>query len=155
MVTIAWILFWIAGLPDYYQQYSMKFMTIFDDPFHYGEESSPAKRALAAARKLGIPTAPICIQRPIVESMPGHGQEKGGSVIGGGAMFRGRAVEKLVSGLPRRSRHELIVCPREELRSPSRVLVDCYGHVASMPRLEHGEHVATPAFSTGTRLRCR
>ncbi len=29
-VTLAWILFWIAGLPDYYQQYSTKFMTIFD-----------------------------------------------------------------------------------------------------------------------------
>jgi hypothetical protein len=30
LVTIAWILFWIAGLPDYYQQYSTKFMIIFD-----------------------------------------------------------------------------------------------------------------------------
>jgi len=29
-VTLAWILFWIAGLPDYYQQYSIKFMIIFD-----------------------------------------------------------------------------------------------------------------------------
>ncbi|MCP4373927.1 MAG: hypothetical protein GY797_38360 [Deltaproteobacteria bacterium] len=29
-VTLAWILFWIAGLPDYYQQYSTKFMVIFD-----------------------------------------------------------------------------------------------------------------------------
>jgi hypothetical protein len=30
IVTIAWILFWIAGLPDYYQQYSTKTMIIFD-----------------------------------------------------------------------------------------------------------------------------
>jgi hypothetical protein len=30
---MAWILFWIAGLPDYYQQYSMKFMIIFDSVF--------------------------------------------------------------------------------------------------------------------------
>lgn len=29
-VTIAWILFWIAGLPDYYQQYTLKFMIILD-----------------------------------------------------------------------------------------------------------------------------
>lgn len=29
-VTIAWFLFWIAGLPDYYQQYSTKTMIIFD-----------------------------------------------------------------------------------------------------------------------------
>ena len=30
IVTAAWILFWIAGLPNYYQQYSTKFMIIFD-----------------------------------------------------------------------------------------------------------------------------
>ncbi len=30
IVTMAWILFWIAGLPDYYQQYTTKAMIIFD-----------------------------------------------------------------------------------------------------------------------------
>jgi hypothetical protein len=30
IVSVAWILFWIAGLPDYYQQYSTKFMIFFD-----------------------------------------------------------------------------------------------------------------------------
>ena len=30
IVTIAWFLFWIVGLPDYYQQYSKTFMVIFD-----------------------------------------------------------------------------------------------------------------------------
>ena len=30
IVTIAWVLFWIAGLPEYYQQYSVTFMIIFD-----------------------------------------------------------------------------------------------------------------------------
>ena len=29
-VTLAWVLFFIVGLPDYYQQYSTKFMVIFD-----------------------------------------------------------------------------------------------------------------------------
>jgi hypothetical protein len=29
-VTIAWVLFWAAGLPDYYQQYSTKTMILFD-----------------------------------------------------------------------------------------------------------------------------
>jgi hypothetical protein len=29
-VTIGWLLFWIVGLPDYYQQYSTKTMIIFD-----------------------------------------------------------------------------------------------------------------------------
>lgn len=30
LVSIAWGLFWIIGLPDYYQQYSDLFMIIFD-----------------------------------------------------------------------------------------------------------------------------
>ena len=29
-VTIAWIIFWFIGLPDYYQQYSYLLMIIFD-----------------------------------------------------------------------------------------------------------------------------
>ena len=104
-------------------------LSISDDSFHYGEGNSPAKRALRAARKLGIPAAPIRIQRPFIETTPGQGQDKGQPVIGGGAMFKGRAVEKLTGGLPRRPCHELILCPYEDLQSPSRVHVDCYGHV--------------------------
>jgi hypothetical protein len=30
IVSVAWFLFWIAGLPDYYQQYSAKSMLVFD-----------------------------------------------------------------------------------------------------------------------------
>jgi hypothetical protein len=103
-------------------------LSISDDSFHYGEKNSPAKCAMAAARKLGIPTSPICIQKPSVEAMPGQNQDKGAPVIGGGALFKGRAVEKLTAGLPRRPSQELIKCPYEDLRSPSRVHVDCYGH---------------------------
>jgi hypothetical protein len=106
------------------------YLSISDDSFHYEEgEDSPAKRALVAARKLGIPTSPICIQKPFVEAMPGQGQDKGNPVIGGGAMFKGRAVEKLTTGLPRRPWHELTQCPHEDLQFPSRVHVDTYGHI--------------------------
>jgi len=116
---------WLRPLADL----GVAYLSISDDSFHYGEGNGPAKRGLAAARKLGIPTAPICIQKPFVEAMPGQGQEKGNPVIGGGAMFKGRAVEKLTAGLPRRPCHELVNCPHEDLQSPSRVHVDCYGHV--------------------------
>ena len=105
------------------------YLAISDDSFHYGEGTSPARRGLAAARKLGIPTGPIRIQTPFVDAVPGQGQNRGGPVIGGGAMFRGRAVEKLTAGLPRRPGSELATCPHEDLQSPSRVHVDCYGHV--------------------------
>lgn len=116
---------WLQPLADL----GVAYLSISDDAFHYGDASSPAKRGLAAARKLGIPTAPICIEKPFIESMPGQDQEKGEPVIGGGAMFRGRAVDKLAAALPRRPYHELIECPYEDLQSPSRVHVDAYGHV--------------------------
>jgi hypothetical protein len=106
------------------------YLSISDDSFHYAdEEGSPAGKALAAARKLGIPTSPISIQKPFVEAMPGDGQDRGDPVIGGGALFKGRAVEKLTSALPRRPWHELAQCPHEELQSPARVHLDPFGHV--------------------------
>jgi hypothetical protein len=116
---------WFRPLADI----GLAYLNISDDSFHYEEEDSPAKRGLAAARKLGIPNDPICIQKPFVEATPGQGQGRGKPVIGGGAMFKGRAVEKLTAGLPRRPGKELTHCPYEDLQYPSRVHVDCYGHV--------------------------
>ncbi|MBN1320500.1 MAG: radical SAM protein [Thermoleophilia bacterium] len=105
-------------------------LSVSDDSFHYGEGAgSPAKRAVAAARRLGIPASSICIEKPFVEAAPGQGQEKGSPVIGGGAMFKGRAVEKLIADLPRRPWSELSTCPYEDLATPSRVHVDAYGNV--------------------------
>ena len=53
------------------------YLSISDDSFHYGdEENSPAKKASAAAQRLGIPTSPISIQKPFVEAMPGEGQDR-------------------------------------------------------------------------------
>ncbi len=105
------------------------YLSVSDDTFHYGEDVSPAKNALAAARKFGIPTAPICIQEPFIDTAPEQGQDKGKPIVGGGAMFRGRAVEKLTDGLPKRDCNELNSCPHEDFQSPSRVHVDCYGNV--------------------------
>ncbi len=105
-------------------------LSISDDAFHFGErEHSPAMRVMAAADRLDIPVSPICIKKPFLEEMPGQGQGRGKPVIGGGALFKGRAVEKLTGGLPRRPWQELTQCPYEDLRSPARVHLDHYGHV--------------------------
>jgi hypothetical protein len=105
-------------------------VSVSDDAFHHGVgEDNPAERALGAARRLGIPADSICIDRPAVEMGPGKGQEKGRPVVGGGAMFRGRAVEKLVDGLPTRPWDELTCCPYEDLAQPGRVHLDAFGHV--------------------------
>ncbi|MCJ7620618.1 MAG: radical SAM protein, partial [Anaerolineae bacterium] len=105
-------------------------LSLSDDDFHHGAgEDNPAKRASRAARRLGIPTDSICIDQPTVETGLDREQEKGRPVIGGGAMFRGRAVEKLVEGLPTRPWEELTRCPYEDLDEPGRVHLDAFGHV--------------------------
>jgi hypothetical protein len=105
-------------------------LSVSDDHFHHpDEDESPAQRVVAAARGLGLDPGTICIDRPFVEAAPGAGQKPGAPVIGGGAMFKGRAVETLTEGLPRRPWREFDCCPHEELDRPERVHVDSYGHV--------------------------
>jgi len=105
-------------------------LSISDDSFHYEEEKdNPAKRAFAVAKRLGLPADSICIGKPTVEIGINKEQEKGAPVIGGGAMFRGRAVEKLVEGLPQRRWEEFTECPYEDLEEPKRVHIDSYGNV--------------------------
>jgi hypothetical protein len=118
---------------------------VSDDLFHHEEvQDNPAKRALAAARRLGLPGDSICIERPTVETGVDKEQEPGAPVIGGGAMFRGRAVETLTAGLPRRHWEQFTTCPYEDLRDPERVHVDAYGHVHLCQGLSMGNMWQTP-----------
>ena len=103
-------------------------LSISDDLFHNeGIKDNPAKRAYSAAKKLGVPVNSICIEKPAVKKH--KGQDKGSPVIGGSAMFRGRAAEKLTKGLPQKHWDKLIECPYEELKEPERVHIDPFGNV--------------------------
>jgi len=123
----------------------LAYLSISDDAFHYGEMAvTPARRALAAAERLGIPTSPIAIEAPSVTIEERDTAEKGQPVIGGGVMFRGRAADKLTEGLPRRAWTDLVECPYEELAYPSRVHVDAYGNVHLCQGLSMGNLWQTP-----------
>jgi hypothetical protein len=102
-------------------------LSVSDDAFHFDEQDNPAKRALRAAQKLGIPVGSICIEQPTVAAETNR--KKGEPVVGGGVMFRGRAVEKLIEGLPRVRWDEFSECPHEDLAAPGRVHIDAYGNV--------------------------
>jgi hypothetical protein len=105
-------------------------ISVSDDVFHYEDrEESPPKYALKAANRLGMSAGAIRIDKPTVEEGVDKEQGKGKPVIGGGAMFRGRAVEKLIEGLPRRPWPEFTECPYEDLRDPGRVHLDAYGNI--------------------------
>lgn len=123
----------------------LSFINISNDTFHYGNEPhNPATLAHAVARKLGIEASPICIEPPAVLQEPTHKAGKGDPVVGGGAMFRGRAVEKLTGGLPRRPWQALNQCPYEDLVSPSRVHIDSYGNVQICQGISIGNMWKTP-----------
>lgn len=118
-------------------------LSISDDEFHQsGERDSPARAALAAAAALGIPCAPIRIESPA--RCQGESPARGEPVTGGAVLFKGRAAEKLTAGLPRRPCAELTTCPHEQLESPARVHVDCYGNVHLCQGLSIGNLWETP-----------
>jgi hypothetical protein len=120
-------------------------LSLSDDAYHHGEEEmNPARVALVAAEKGGVPVGTITIEEPTVEEDAHKQQEKGGPVIGGGVMFRGRAVDKLTEGLPRRSWQEFTECPYEELEEPKRVHLDPFGNVHLCQGLSMGNTVRTP-----------
>ena len=117
---------WLGPLRDL----GISYLSISDDSFHYGEEKdSPAKRALAAAKRLGLNAGPICIEKPDTRTDAAKRQGKGAPVVGGRAMFRGRAVEKLSERTPKRPWKEFADCPYEDLKEPKRVHLDSYGNV--------------------------
>jgi hypothetical protein len=103
-------------------------LSVSDDAFHSDDlDHSQAKIALKAAEKLGIPSDSICIDKP--EAGTTGPQGKGEPVVGGGVVFKGRAVDKLTNGLPRRPFTCFTECTQEELIAPSRVHLDPFGNV--------------------------
>ncbi len=123
----------------------VSYLNISNDTFHYGEESeNPAAVALSVARRLGIEASPICIEPPKVIQPHSIAEGKGRPIVGGGAKFRGRAVEKLSENLPLRPWKELCECPYEDLESPSRVHVDPYGNVQICQGISIGNMWMTP-----------
>jgi hypothetical protein len=102
--------------------------SVSDDAFHSEDPSrSPAKTAAAAAEKLGLPAASICIDAPTVAPESSKGSD--GAVVGGDVLFKGRAVDTLIADLPRRPISCFDSCPHEELEKPSRVHLDPFGNV--------------------------
>jgi MoaA/NifB/PqqE/SkfB family radical SAM enzyme len=119
-------------------------LSISNDSFHWGEEEdNPAKKALAAAKRLGLSAASICISKPTLKGIDNK-QGKGSPIIDGGSKFRGRAVENLVEGLPKKHWVEFTECPYENLAEPGRVHIDSYGNIHLCQGLSMGNIWETP-----------
>ncbi|UCH88162.1 MAG: radical SAM protein [Thermoplasmata archaeon] len=125
-------------------------LSVSDDTFHYGEdEPNPTRFVEVAAEKLGIPVGSICIDKPSVQA--GDESTKGQPYITGGALLKGRAVEKLMEGLPLTSYDKFTDCLVEDLRNPGRVHVDSYGYVHLCQGLVIGNMWETPLSELVTK----
>jgi len=120
-------------------------LSLSEDTFHSEDVTkSPTKHAQAAANKMGIPTGVISIGRPSVVIDEENEQARGEPVIGGSTMFKGRAVDKLLEGLPTKLWHIFTECPHEDLRNPRRVHLDPYGNVHLCQGISIGNMWQTP-----------
>jgi len=95
------------------------------------------------AKNLGLSENSICIEKPEILTSS-ENDVKGTPVIGGNALFKGRAAEKLTEGLPRKPSNTMTTCPHEELVHPHRVHVDSYGNVHICQGISIGNFLETP-----------
>jgi len=131
---------WLKPLADL----NIQDLSISNDKFHSDNpESSPAAIAIKAAKSLGINTGPITIDEPYLVCVDFPGK-RGKPIVGGGVMFRGRAVEKLAKDLPVKPWNEFDECPWEDLSDPERVHVDAYGNVHLCQGISMGNMWETP-----------
>ncbi|MBM3153174.1 MAG: hypothetical protein FJZ96_13390 [Chloroflexi bacterium] len=103
-------------------------LSISSDLYHYSQQvSRQALAAQDAAGKLGIPIGVISVCQP---ETPGA-SPVAGVVTGGGAavMYRGRAVQRLVSQAATHPWQGFDACPHEDLREPGRVHLDPLGNL--------------------------
>lgn len=119
-------------------------LSVSEDIFHQEEEEREyPKNAIKAAEKLGLPVGAITIEEPTPRVFERVGW-KGKPVTEGEVMFRGRAVEKLVEGIPRTSWTEFVECRHEDLKNPSRVHIDPFGFIHLCQGLTLGNYKEEP-----------
>jgi hypothetical protein len=103
-------------------------LSISDDVYHYGKtEENLAQYAYEAAKATNLPVGKISIEDP--KKYMDKIEWKGKPVVKGAVMFKGRAAEKLVEGVPTRPWREFHECLDEDFAHQTRVHVDPFGYV--------------------------
>ena len=134
-------IFWLKPL----KSLGISYIGLSDDTFHYGnKEDTPPKNAHQACKLLGMNADFYCIDAPTIKTVGHTKGKKGEPIVGGNTVFKGRAVEKLTKGLPRKNWQVLRSCTREELIDPRRVHIDPFGNVHVCQGLVIGNVFQTP-----------
>lgn len=118
-------------------------LAISNDLYHYRAESDrQAQNAVAAAERLGIPVATLCVAQPEdVNAAQSRGQIPPGESA---VMYRGRAAVNLVPRAARRPWEAFDACPHEDLRAPGRVHLDPLGNLHICQGIVIGNLFETP-----------
>jgi len=118
-------------------------LSVSSDVYHWNEKlSQQVRNACQAAQQSEIPLGVISIAEPEATSVE--------AAVGklppeeSGVMYRGRAVEDLVSRAPRRSWTQFAECPYEDLREPGRVHVDPFGNLHICQGISLGNMLQRP-----------
>jgi hypothetical protein len=119
------------------------YLSVSDDIYHYGETSENlAKYAYQAATELDLPVGTIKLEDVII-----HSEDikwKGKPVEAGNIQFKGRAVEKLAEGMPRKPWTEFTKCVDEDFANQGRVHIDPFGYVHLCQGITMGNMKQTP-----------
>lgn len=125
--------YWATGVEDAWMwlqplvAMGLDKIEVSSDTYHGEENGADIKRsALVAARDLFLDASIITIEPPAgirEETTPGL------PLTGGDVMYRGRAAEKMVEGLPRQPWTNLVDCPYENLDHPGRIHLDPFGNL--------------------------
>ena len=118
-------------------------LAISDDVYHFGENAENlARYAYEAAKELGLPVGKICIEDS--KKLMNQIQREGKPVVGGKVQFKGRAVEKLVKGLPTKPWTKFDKCLDEDFSNQGRVHIDPFGYVHVCQGITIGNLKHTP-----------
>ncbi len=119
-------------------------LSVSNDELHYDDPKNSCATVVAeAARKLGLPVDFLNLEKP-EDSLEKSMKEKGEPIVGGGVRFKGRAVEKLVEGLPRKPWDSFNECPDEDFEKLGRVHLDSLGYIHICQGVTLGNFKKTP-----------
>lgn len=132
--------YWATGVEDAVEwlrplEGKLSSLSVSSDTLHWGEPRSDRERfAQEAAERLGIDVGTMRVASP--EDAAAQGAS--------GIMYRGRAAANLAPDVPHHPWDQFAACPHEDLRDPSRVHVDPFGHMHLCQGLSMGNLFAEP-----------
>ena len=127
--------YWATGVEDAWTwlrplaKVGLDALEVSDDIFH-GQENEEGNElaSLAAAGELFLDASTIAIE-PAGEARAPDQAVPGQPLVGGDVMYRGRAAEKLSTGLPGQRWTAFDRCPYENLADPGRIHLDPLGNL--------------------------